>query len=117
MVSIIQSGGRTNDRDRADLTIALFAVAQIVATVASTLGMLWIEVREMQAELQRLADTDPLTGLPNRRATMDRVREEAARAARHRRPFSLVVFDIDYLKKINDPHAPLGGDAALLHGA
>ena len=117
MVSIIQSVGRTNDRDRADLTIALFAVAQIVATVASTLGMLWIEVREMQAELQRLADTDPLTGLPNRRATMDRVREEAARAARHRRQFSLVVFDIDYFKKINDTHGHLGGDAALCNVA
>ena len=104
MISITTTVGATNDRERADLTIALFAIAQIVITVASTLGMMWIEVRNMQAELQRLADTDALTGLPNRRATMDRVREEAARAARHRREFSLVVFDIDFFKRINDTH-------------
>ena len=112
MISIIETVGKTNDRERADL-----AIAQIVTAVGATLGMMWIEVRNMQAELQRLADTDALTGLPNRRATMDRVREEAARAARHRREFSLVIFDIDFFKRINDTHGHLAGDAALRHVA
>jgi diguanylate cyclase (GGDEF)-like protein len=115
MITILTTIGATNDRDRADLTIALFAIAQLVIAVGSTLGMLWIEVRQMQAQLQRLADTDPLTGLPNRRAAMDRVAEELARAVRHRREFSLAVFDIDFFKRINDTHGHHAGDAALKH--
>lgn len=115
MITILTTIGATNDRDRADLTIALFAIAQLVIAVGSTLGMLWIEVREMQTELQRLADTDPLTGLPNRRAAMDRVGEELERAVRHGREFSMAIFDIDFFKRINDTHGHLAGDAALKH--
>ena len=117
MITILTTIGATNDRDRADLTIALFAIAQLVIAVGSTLGMLWIEVREMQSELQRLADTDPLTGLPNRRAAMERVGEELARAVRHGREFSMAIFDIDFFKRINDTHGHLAGDAALKHVA
>ncbi len=117
MISIFTSVGATNDRDRADLVIALFAIAQIVAVVATTLGLLWIEVRKMEAALRRLADTDGLTGLPNRRATVTRFAEEAARAARHDLSLALVVFDIDHFKLVNDTYGHLAGDAALRHVA
>ena len=112
-VWIMTSVGATNDRDRADLAIALFAIAQIVAAVATTLGLLWIEVRKMEAALRRLADTDALTALPNRRATVARFAEEAARAARHDLSLALVVFDIDHFKRVNDTYGHLAGDAAL----
>jgi len=117
MISILTSVGATNDRDRADLVIALFAIAQIVAVVATTLGLLWIEVRKMEAALRRLADSDALTGLPNRRATLARFAEEAARAARHDLALALVVFDIDHFKRVNDTYGHLAGDAALRHVA
>src|SRR6266540_1075240 len=117
MISITTSIGATNDRDRADLIVALFAIAQIVAGVATTLGLLWIEVRKMEAALRRLADTDALTGLPNRRATVARFREEAARATRHDLFLALVLFDIDHFKRVNDTYGHLAGDAALRHVA
>lgn len=105
--------GGTNNRDRADLTVALFAIAQLVIAVAATLGLLWVEVRSMEAALQRLANNDPLTGLPNRRATVARFDEEAARAARHQRSFSLVIFDVDHFKKVNDTYGHAFGDETL----
>ncbi len=117
LIAIWSSLGGTNDRDRADLTVALFGIAQMVIAVAATLGLLWIEVRKMEAALRRLADSDALTGLPNRRATMARFREEAARAARHRRSFAMVLFDVDHFKRVNDTYGHLVGDAALRHVA
>jgi diguanylate cyclase (GGDEF)-like protein len=115
LIAIWSSLGGTNDRDRADLTVALFGIAQMVIAVAATLGLLWIEVRKMEAALRRLADSDALTGLPNRRATVARFREEAARAARHHRPFALLLLDVDHFKRVNDTHGHLVGDAALRH--
>ena len=103
----------TNDRERADLTIALFAIAQMVIAVAATLGLLWVEVRKMEAALRRLADCDALTGLPNRRATMEHFAGEVARAERHRREFALLLLDIDYFKRVNDTLGHLAGDTVL----
>jgi diguanylate cyclase (GGDEF)-like protein len=117
LLAIWSSIGGTNDRDRADLTIALFGIAQIVIAVAATLGLLWVEVRKMEAALRRQADSDALTGLPNRRATVNRFRDEVARAIRHRRTFAMVVFDVDHFKRVNDTHGHLVGDAALRHVA
>ncbi len=110
----VQIGG-SNDRDRADLLVALFSIAQMVTAVAATLGLLWIEVRKMQATLERIAFFDQLTGVPNRRATLSRFREEAARAARQGTQLSMVVFDIDFFKKVNDSIGHPAGDAVLVH--
>ena len=89
----------------------------MVTSVAATLGLLWIEVRKMQATLERIAYFDPLTGLANRRATLSRFREEAARVARQNQPLSMVVFDIDFFKRVNDSFGHLTGDKFLAHVA
>jgi diguanylate cyclase (GGDEF)-like protein len=110
----VQIGG-SNDRDRADLLVALFSIAQMVMAVGATLGLLWIDVRKMQATLERIAYFDALTGLPNRRATQTRFREEAARAARQSQQLAMVVFDVDFFKKVNDTMGHPAGDAVLRH--
>lgn len=115
MYAIWASIGGTNDRDRADLIVALFGIAQIVNAVAATLGLLWIEVRKKEAAYRQLADFDPLTGLPNRRATLASFREATARAVRSRRALGFAVFDVDHFKRVNDAHGHLVGDAALRH--
>jgi diguanylate cyclase (GGDEF)-like protein len=112
----VQVGG-TNDRDRADLVVALFGIAQMVCAVAATLGLLWIEVRKMQATLERIAYFDALTGLPNRRATQTRFREETARSQRLGQSLAMVVFDIDHFKHVNDTLGHPVGDAVLRHVA
>jgi diguanylate cyclase (GGDEF)-like protein len=110
---VVYSLGGTNDRVRADFAISLFAIAQIIIAVGATLGQLWVEVRKMETTLRWLAGTDVLTGLPNRRATLIRFEEEAARGTRHQRPYSIVVFDIDDFKKVNDDYGHAYGDEVL----
>ena len=66
-----------------------------------------------QAELDALeaAETDPLTGLPNRRALLAQLERCLAHA--EQRPFALAILDLDHFKSINDSHGHLAGDAVL----
>ncbi len=64
-------------------------------------------------ELERLAASDPLTGLANRRSLLDRFGFELARAQRYRRPLSVLMIDIDHFKRINDTWGHAAGDQVL----
>lgn len=67
-----------------------------------------------QVQLLRfLADHDPLTRLLNRRAFVDRLESEVARATRYDRSVGLVICDLDGFKDLNDRFGHLAGDAAL----
>jgi diguanylate cyclase (GGDEF)-like protein len=63
--------------------------------------------------LRALARTEPLTGLLNRRAFAERLEDEVARAARYGTPLSLLLLDLDGLKRLNDQAGHHAGDAAL----
>jgi diguanylate cyclase (GGDEF)-like protein len=65
------------------------------------------------AELNRLAMTDPLTGIANRRALMDAAEREMRRARRFRDHLSVLLVDIDHFKAINDAAGHTAGDAIL----
>jgi len=65
------------------------------------------------SRLRRLADTDPLTGLPSREAFDERLRAEWSRARRYRRPLSLALLDVDHFNRFNNTHGRTAGDAAL----
>jgi diguanylate cyclase (GGDEF)-like protein len=64
-------------------------------------------------QLARLATTDPLTALFNTRAFDERLHQELGRAARYREPLSVLVVDLDRLKRINDSRGHPAGDVAL----
>ena len=66
------------------------------------------------AELQRLATTDRLTGAWNRTYLEETLVAEMGRAERYRQPLSLLIFDIDHFKAINDTHGHLVGDEVLI---
>jgi diguanylate cyclase (GGDEF)-like protein/PAS domain S-box-containing protein len=65
------------------------------------------------AEVRKLAASDALTGLPNRRALDDQLPREMARALRADSPLCLAIIDIDHFKAYNDTHGHLAGDAIL----
>lgn len=71
------------------------------------------KLRDQVARSQAQANRDALTGLPNRRAYDERVAEEVARHKRFGEPLSLVVFDLDNFKQINDRFGHKAGDKAL----
>jgi diguanylate cyclase (GGDEF)-like protein len=59
------------------------------------------------------AQTDALTGLPNRRSFQWNLRREFERAERHQRPLSLLMIDLDFLKAINDEYGHPVGDTVI----
>jgi diguanylate cyclase (GGDEF)-like protein len=63
--------------------------------------------------LQRIALTDPLTGLPNRRAAEERLHKEWARIARDHHGFALALVDLDHFKMVNDRYGHAVGDDVL----
>jgi diguanylate cyclase (GGDEF)-like protein len=66
-----------------------------------------------ESELEKLAITDDLTGIFNRRYFLDVAEREIARALRFGKPFAAILLDIDGFKKINDSHGHGAGDAVL----
>ncbi len=65
-------------------------------------------------ELARLANTDALTGLANRRRVTEVIDAELVRARRYGHAFSVILIDIDHFKRINDRHGHGVGDAVLV---
>src|SRR3954447_1692886 len=66
-----------------------------------------------QRQMYESALRDGLTKIFNKKYFLDRLESEFAYAVRHRTPLSLVMFDIDHFKRINDTHGHLAGDYAL----
>jgi diguanylate cyclase (GGDEF)-like protein len=67
--------------------------------------------------LERLADSDTLTPLPNRRAFLRRLEALIKQVARHDTPAAVLFIDLDGLKRINDDFGHQAGDSVLLHVA
>ncbi len=68
---------------------------------------------ELQERLVQAASTDPLTGALNRRAFLAILQNEWQRTARYGSGFSLLLFDLDHFKKVNDAHGHDTGDSVL----
>jgi diguanylate cyclase (GGDEF)-like protein len=86
--------------------------ARIVQTLAERNAQL-SRVASLQHELRDQAQRDPLTGLHNRRALVERFAEELAHHRATAQPLALAVLDIDHFKRINDSHGHAAGDRVL----
>ena len=63
--------------------------------------------------MERLAISDPLTGAANRRHFFNMAEKELERARRYDKAVALIMMDIDYFKRVNDPYGHQAGDEAL----
>ncbi|MCR9222215.1 MAG: sensor domain-containing diguanylate cyclase [Alphaproteobacteria bacterium] len=89
-----------------NLAIGLTA---IILTVIAVI----LAVNRYQRRLEEMATTDPLTGLANRQLFDAHLDQAVRRGRRSGRPVSLVLFDLDRFKQLNDRHGHLAGDAVL----
>jgi diguanylate cyclase (GGDEF)-like protein len=101
---------------RETLSTSLLLVQSFVGIVAVTSLALAAEVSERKRadeRVQQLVATDPLTGLANYRRLIEAIELEIKRYARSGRPFAILLFDLDGLKKVNDTHGHMVGSRAL----
>ncbi len=75
------------------------------------------EMRARVGDLERLADSDTLTPLPNRRFFVREVERVTRHVARYDTPAAVMFVDVNALKAINDAHGHQAGDKALVHVA
>jgi diguanylate cyclase (GGDEF)-like protein len=96
------------------LRLAMFmAVLAIVGVVTVVVAVLREQVLALVLRLRTLASHDSLTGALNRGAFEQRLDAELARASRTDTTLSLVIFDVDHFKRLNDSFGHAAGDAAL----
>lgn len=101
--------------DASVLTVVVAVVVHrwIIQPLDTQLALTIAELNDAKSVAERLAQTDPLTGVLNRRAFFERLEREFLKAERSQRPLSLLMLDIDFFKKLNDTHGHLAGDAVL----
>ncbi|GIL39945.1 hypothetical protein TMPK1_21820 [Rhodospirillales bacterium TMPK1] len=117
VVVFLAGYGGTTESERFDIIASTFSLVQMVIAVTNTLALLWVEVRKMEAELERIAFEDSLTRLPNRRAVQSWFEQEVARATRRGETFAMLIVDLDRFKNLNDTYGHQAGDAVLAHVA
>ncbi len=86
-----------------------------LAAVSALLLLLLRTVRRREREFQTLSNTDPLTGMSNRRAFLHALDLTMARAVEESFEAALLEIDADYFKQVNDTFGHQSGDAALRH--
>lgn len=92
----------------------------VLIALVATVGFLRAELRrseERSLALDRLATTDTLTGLANRRAARAELERLCRQTQRYERPVAVVIVDLDHFKRINDQHGHAAGDEALIAAA
>ena len=102
LIALYNSGARAFTE--ADAEVAELFASQVAIALDNSRH---VELMEKQAV------TDELTGLYNRRAFAGMGEKEVGRARRYQRPLTLILFDIDHFKNVNDSHGHLIGDHVL----
>ena len=72
-----------------------------------------LKIKELREKMKTLSTTDELTGLHNRKYLLERMEQEISRAKRYATPLSLLLFDLDFFKSVNDIYGYEWGDVLL----
>lgn len=111
-VCVLYADTLREDVEPADAASGVAYALEIAGIVRANLALA-AERDRLLAELDRMARTDSLTALPNRRVLEERLEDELHRSARNRRSFALAIIDVDRFKSINDTYGHPAGDEAL----
>lgn len=123
IIALVPAGqgdaGKVALRSGADEAIAFGSCAAehtaLVVRLVVEKRQLVREIDRQRTQLTEVASRDDLTGLANRRRFNEAIENEVERANRFHRPLTLVLFDLDALKLINDTYGHPVGDAAVRH--
>lgn len=96
------------------LVVFLLVGRALISNYIAEIKSAYRKLQKSSLTLTKLATTDPLTGAFNRRHFEERAEVEVSLTLRHGAPLSLIIFDIDYFKKINDRFGHHGGDEVLV---
>lgn len=103
---------RDND---VQLLVRRFVKLQLqLAKIMSISDVYQTQLRESTLKLEKMARTDMLTELSNRRDMTEHLEMESLRSARTGRVFGIILFDIDFFKSVNDNYGHSAGDAVLI---
>mgnify|MGYP000944815420 CR=1 FL=1 len=107
---------RTTAQNKDGITPRVYKLCQLVANISSSAlenAILFESLRTAQEYFEEMSIRDGLTKLYNYRHFYSRLEEEFSRAARYNTPLSLVFFDIDDFKRVNDIYGHTQGDKVL----
>lgn len=89
------------------------SLAVLLFMLCAMTSCMLLLVRQKTLQLQHQVETDPLTGWLNRQSLQSRLQAEWQRSQRLQQPLSLMIFDIDHFKQINDRYGHQCGDLVL----
>jgi diguanylate cyclase (GGDEF)-like protein len=104
-----------NSMSRLVMLLAMAAMVVRIREDRRRLKNFNAQLADLLTGAEKLARTDPLTGLPNRRAFLERISDELARARRNAAPVCIAYLDVDNFKTLNDHRGHLEGDEFLRH--
>lgn len=109
-----RNGERVFEATHSPLQLADYCdVIQLIAKDVTAERQARRELLEANQRLERLATTDELTSLFNVRHFRDALKREHERCARYKKPYSVILCDIDHFKNYNDKNGHVAGDSAL----
>lgn len=95
------------------IRIYRYSYILIFTTLAMGLLILWLIRKYVRESLEHMVNHDGLTGLYNRRFFDESLNREVEKANRYGKPFSLLFFDVDHFKRVNDRYGHSVGDSVL----
>ena len=111
IVAVLGVCNKPTDYDEEDLALVSY-IADLAWTIVAEKEAAE-RIMELNGRLERLAMTDELTGLSNRRAFFALAQRELQKARRYSAPLAFIMLDIDHFKSCNDSHGHDSGDAVL----